>query len=44
MAPVAESKKAAVGQATTITMQLISGGKELSLTDMQGNGLHSKAM
>ena len=42
MAVSAKTKNPRVGQATTILLKSISGGKILSLTDMHGNGLRLK--
>ena len=39
MAMSAKTKNPKVGQATTIFLKSISGGKILSLTDMHGHGL-----
>ena len=44
MAVSARTKNPKVGQATTNILKSISGGKILSLTDMQGRGLRLKVM
>ena len=44
MAVSAKTKNPKVGQATTNILKSISGGKILSLTDMQGRGLRLKVM
>ena len=44
MAVSAKAKNPKVGQATTIILKSISGGKILSLTDMHGHGLRLKVM
>ena len=44
MAVSAKTKHPKVGQATTIILKSISGGKNLSLTDMHGHGLRLKVM
>ena len=44
MAVSAETKNPKVGQATTNILKSISGGKNLSLTDIHGNGLRLKVM
>ena len=44
MAVSAKTKNPKVGQATTIILKSISGGKSLSITDMHGNGLRLKVM
>ena len=44
MAVSAKTKNPKVGQATTIILKSISGGKILSLTDNHGNGLRLKVM
>ena len=44
MAVTAKTKNPKVGQATTIILKSISGGKILSLTDIHGNGLRLKVM
>ena len=40
----AQTKNPKIGQATTNILKSISGGKILSLTDMQGRGLRLKVM
>ena len=42
MAVSAKTKNPKVGQATTNILKSISGGKNLSLTDMHGRGLRLK--
>ena len=44
MAVSAKTKNPKVGQATTIILKSISGGKTLSLTEIHGNGLRLKVM
>ena len=44
MAVSAKTKNPKVGQATTNILKSISGGKNLSLTDLHGNGLRLKVM
>ena len=44
MAVGAKSKNKQVGAATTNLLKSLTGGKILSLTDMQGHGLKLKAM
>ena len=44
MAVGAKSKSPKIGQATTNILKSISGGKILSLTDMNGRGLRLKVM
>ena len=44
MAVSAKTKNPKVGQAKTNSLTSISGSKNLSLTDMQGNGLRLKVM
>ena len=44
MAVSAKTKNPKSGQATTDLLKSISGGKILSLTDMQGRGLRLKVM
>ena len=44
MAVSAKTKNPKIGQATTNTLESISGGKILSLTDMHGRGLRLKVM
>jgi len=44
MAVGAKTRNPKIGAATTNILKSISGGKILSLTDMQGNGLRLKVM
>ena len=44
MAVSSKTKNSKVGQATTNILKSLAGGKVLSLTDMQGNGLRLKVM
>ena len=44
MADSSKTKNPKVGQATTIILKSISGGKMLSLTDIHGRGLRLKVM
>ena len=44
MAVSAKNKNPKFGQATTIILTSVSGGKILSLTDMRGRGLRLKVM
>ena len=44
MAVSEKTKNPKIGQATTLILKTISGGKVLSLTDMHGNGLRLKVM